>query len=132
MQKSPLFKISTQIFIKIRGGSTPPSKIQGGLRPPNPPYFGAPVCPNKSMSYSHSHISIVTDISHLARTGNIDSSRLIEVVHVHLGSPIGYEPADLTVHPPPPPTKTIEGGFIFFASVSSATKIFFPKKKWIL
>ena len=25
---------------------------------------------------------------------------------------IGYEPADLTVHPPP---KTIEGGFIFFA-----------------
>ena len=24
---------------------------------------------------------------------------------------IGYEPADLTVHPPP---KTIEGGFIFF------------------
>ena len=29
----------------------------------------------------------VTDISHLARTGNIDNSRLIEVVHVHLGSP---------------------------------------------
>ena len=25
---------------------------------------------------------------------------------------IGYEPADLTVHPPPP--KTMEGGFIFF------------------
>ena len=24
---------------------------------------------------------------------------------------VGYEPADLTVHPPP---KTIEGGFIFF------------------
>ena len=34
--------ISTQIFLKIRGGSTPPSKIQGGLRPPQPPYFGAP------------------------------------------------------------------------------------------
>ena len=32
-------------------------------------------------------ISFATDISHLARTGNIDSSRLIEVVHVHLGSP---------------------------------------------
>ena len=27
---------------------------------------------------------------------------------------IGYEPVDLTVHTPPPP-KTIEGGFIFFA-----------------
>ena len=27
---------------------------------------------------------------------------------------IGYEPADLTVHPPPQ-KKTIEGGFIFFA-----------------
>ena len=26
-------------------------------------------------------------------------------------SQIGYEPADLTVHPPP---KTVEGGFIFF------------------
>ena len=26
---------------------------------------------------------------------------------------IGYEPADLTVHPPPP--QTIEAGFIFFA-----------------
>ena len=26
---------------------------------------------------------------------------------------IGYEPGDLTVHPPPP--KSIEGGFIFFA-----------------
>ena len=31
-----------QIFLKTRGGSTSPSKIQGGLRPPNPPYFGAP------------------------------------------------------------------------------------------
>ena len=28
-----------------------------------------------------------------------------------LYSIIGYEPADLTVHPPP---KTVEGGFIFF------------------
>ena len=35
--KSPLFKISTKFFLKIRGGSTPPSKIQGGLRPPQPP-----------------------------------------------------------------------------------------------
>ena len=26
---------------------------------------------------------------------------------------IGYEPAGLTVHPPPPP-RIIEGGFIFF------------------
>ena len=31
-----------------------------------------------------------------------------------------------------PPPKTIKGGFIFFAKVSSATKIFSPKKKWIL
>ena len=44
---------------------------------------------------------------------------------------LGYEPADLTVHTPPPP-KTIEGGFIFFAYVSSPTKFFFTKKKWIL
>ena len=42
---------------------------------------------------------------------------------------IGYEPADLTVHPP---LKTIEGGFIFFAYVSSVAKKFSPKKKWIL
>ena len=34
---------------------------------------------------------------------------------------IGYEPAGLTVHPPP---RIIEGGFIFFAWVSSVTKIF--------
>ena len=35
------------------------------------------------------------------------------VMYIHLSVPvyhIGYEPADLTVHPPP---KTIEGGFIF-------------------
>ena len=42
---------------------------------------------------------------------------------------IGYEPADLTVHPPP---RMIEGGFIFFVWVSSVTKIFSSKKKWIL
>ena len=34
---------------------------------------------------------------------------------------LGYEPADLTVHPPP---RMIEGGFIFFVWVSSVTKIF--------
>ena len=34
---------------------------------------------------------------------------------------IGYEPAGLTVHPPP---KMIEGGFIFFVWVSSVTKNF--------
>ena len=32
---------------------------------------------------------------------------------------IGYEPAGLTMHPPQ--KKTIEGGFILFAGVSSAT-----------
>ena len=42
---------------------------------------------------------------------------------------VGYEPAGLTVHPPP---KMIEGGFIFFVCVSSATKIFSSKKKCIL
>ena len=35
---------------------------------------------------------------------------------------IGYEPAGLTVHPPPP--RMIEGGFNFFAWVSSVLKIF--------
>ena len=34
---------------------------------------------------------------------------------------IGYEPAGLTVHPPP---RMIEGGLIFFVWVSSVTKIF--------
>ena len=29
-----------------------------------------------------------------------------------LNNVLGYEPADLTVHPPP---QTIKGGFIFFA-----------------
>ena len=38
---------------------------------------------------------------------------------------IGYEPAGLTVHPPP---RMIEGGFIFFEWVSSVTKIFSSKK----
>ena len=38
---------------------------------------------------------------------------------------IGYEPAGLTVHPPP---RMIESGFIFFVWVSSATKIFSLKK----
>ena len=42
---------------------------------------------------------------------------------------IGYEPAGLTVHPPP---RMIESGFIFFVWVSSATKISSSKKKWIL
>ena len=42
---------------------------------------------------------------------------------------IAYEPADLTVHPPP---RMIESGFIFFVWVSSATKNFSSKKKWIL
>ena len=39
------------------------------------------------------------------------------------GKQLGYEPAGLTVHPPPPP-RMIEGGFIIFAWVSSATKKF--------
>ena len=38
---------------------------------------------------------------------------------------LGYEPGGLTVHPPP---QMIEGGFIFFVWVSSATKIFSSKK----
>ena len=42
---------------------------------------------------------------------------------------IGYEPAGLTVHPPP---KMIEGGFIFFVWVSSVTKMFSSQKKGIL
>ena len=33
-------------------------------------------------------------------------------VIVIVAQAIGYEPADLTVHPPPP--RTAEGGFIFF------------------
>ena len=40
---------------------------------------------------------------------------------------LGYEPAGLTMQPP----RMIEGGFIFFAWVSSATN-FFSSKKGIL
>ena len=36
---------------------------------------------------------------------------LLIVNSVHDPSILGYEPADLTVHPPP---RTAEGGFIFF------------------
>ena len=49
--------------------------------------------------------------------------------YIWIGMPIyfviGYEPTGLTVHPPP---RMIEGGFIFFVWVSSATKIFSSKK----
>ena len=37
---------------------------------------------------------------------------------------IDYEPADLTVHP----SRMIEGGFIFFAWVFSATKFYSSEK----
>ena len=58
-------------------------------------------------------------------------SRLFQsyCMNVYGSSLLGYEPASLTVHPPP---RMIEGGFIFFVWVSSATKIFSSKKKWIL
>ena len=36
-KKVLIFKISTQIFLKIRRGLTPPFKIQGGCDPPTPP-----------------------------------------------------------------------------------------------
>ena len=54
----------------------------------------------------------------------------IELVHIFFFTStnkhiIGYEPAGLTVHPPP---RMIEGGFIFFVWVSSVTKIFSSKK----
>ena len=45
----------------------------------------------------------------LSDYGNIISNLIIVIL---IPSIVGYEPADLTVHPPP---KTIEGGFIFFA-----------------
>ena len=35
----------------------------------------------------------------------------VRCMYVHKLDLIGYEPADLTVHPPP---RTAEGGFIFF------------------
>ena len=38
---------------------------------------------------------------------------------------IGYEPADLTVHPPP---RMIEGGFIFLYGCLVSPKFFPPKK----
>ena len=65
MQKNPIFKISTQIFLKIRGGSTPPSKIQGGgCDPPNPPppHFGAPDG-DTNVKNNYRPIAIVTAMS---------------------------------------------------------------------
>ena len=41
---------------------------------------------------------------------------------------LGYEPADLTVQPPPPQKKTIEGGFIFSHSCLVSPKNF-PQRK---
>ena len=60
------------------------------------------------------------------------NTNIVGIVHTYslpYGGIIGYEPAGLTVHPPP---RMIEGGFIFFVWVSSATKMFSSKKKWIL
>ena len=62
----------------------------------------------------------------------MDCKPEIKIVHIDVfkivstkqeAMQIGYEPAGLTVHPP----RMIEGGFIFFVWVSSATKIFSSK-----
>ena len=50
---------------------------------------------------------------------------LVYCIALHCTVHLGYEPADLTVHPPP---RMIEGGFIFFVWVSSVTKIYSSKK----
>ena len=49
------------------------------------------------------------DISCFIDVTDLDISCCIDVTELDI---IGYEPADLTVHPPPP--RTAEGGFIFF------------------
>ena len=54
---------------------------------------------------------------------------LITEISIVIFKCIGYEPAGLTVHPP-----QNDRGWVhfFFGWVSSATKIFSSKKKWIL
>ena len=42
----------------------------------------------------------------------VELTLLCDLCKILLVSVLGYEPADLTVHPPPP--RTAEGGFIFF------------------
>ena len=62
------------------------------------------------------------NVSNGVRQDGILSTKLFAIYVDDLSHElIGCEPAGLTVHPPP---RMIEGGFIFFAWVSSATKIF--------
>ena len=70
------------------------------------------VCRHASPGDKHVHVKLV---SKTTRLYGINYELCV------VFSPIGYEPAGLTVHPPP---RMIEGGFIFFVWVSSVTKIF--------
>ena len=65
--------------------------------------------------------------------GNNTLSRSKENKHVVITvgrTFIGYEPASLNVHPPPP--QTIKGWFIFSACVFRATKILPPKSDFVV
>ena len=70
-----------------------------------------------------SHVSRRSSASEMSVQNNITNFETL--YRKETSSFIGYEPAGLTVHPPP---RMIESGFIFFVWVSSATK-FFPQKK---
>ena len=68
----------------------------------------------KKLLYSETCDGVADTICTLFTNYNYNSKMLIKQLL------IGYEPAGLTVHPP----RMIEGGFIFFAWMSSATKKF--------
>ena len=66
------------------------------------------VQPNDSPSYeNYLNTPTVTSFSFQPIDNKVTLQLLSKLTATH----IGYEPADLTVHPPP---RTAEGGFIFF------------------
>ena len=67
-----------------------------------------------------------TSNNHFSSENRHSKLRNEDLEHKH----VGYEPADLTVHPPPP--RTAEGGFIFFVWVSSVPKEKILKGKPVL
>ena len=53
--------------------------------------------------------------------------QVFKIVYHNVQLKLGYEPADLTVHPPPP--RTAESGLTLFAQVSSVPPKNVPKGK---
>ena len=78
-------------------------------------------CFKNNLGFLHDAIENLFIANATVHGCNTRNRHKLRAAHGHI-SVLGYEPAGLTVHPPPP--RMIEGGFILFAWVSSATKIF--------